>query len=102
MASGETAAERDSISELVLVGRLGKTIRPPIATKSVKGESKTLNPLIDDLKKAGVFDEAVAKQLRAWAAIRNHAAHGEFEQFDRHQAAAMILGINSFLAEYMK
>jgi hypothetical protein len=45
------------------------------------GDPKTSNPLIDDLKKAGVFNELKARQLRAWADIHNKAAHGEFGQF---------------------
>ncbi|PHR22568.1 MAG: DUF4145 domain-containing protein [Desulfotalea sp.] len=37
-----------------------------------------LNALIDILKKRGVYNELMAKQLRAWVAIRNDAAHGNF------------------------
>ena len=59
-----------------------------------------MNGLIDDLKKSNYFNEAVAKQLRAWTAIRNHAAHGEFEEFTRQQVENMIPGINNFLANY--
>jgi uncharacterized protein YutE (UPF0331/DUF86 family) len=66
------------------------------------GDPKTLTPLIDDLKKTGVFNELKAKQLRAWADIRNNAAHGEFDQFKRADVDAMIQGINNFLADYLK
>ena len=66
------------------------------------GDKKTLNPLIDDLKKGGLLNEAKAKQLRAWAAIRNHAAHGEFDQFSRKDVEQMIQSIKSFLADYVK
>ena len=76
--------------------------QPPIAQKTLKGDHKTLSPLIDELKKAGVFNEAKAKQLRAWADIRNLAAHGEFNQFKRADVEPMISGINNFLADYLK
>jgi hypothetical protein len=76
--------------------------QPPVPIKTSNGEPKTLNPLIDDLKKAGLFNEAKAKQLRAWAAIRNHAAHGEFDQFAKSDVEQMIQGINNFLADYLK
>jgi len=75
---------------------------PPIPTVTSRGEPKTLNPLIDDLKKAGLFNETKAKQLRAWAAIRNHAAHGEFDEFSRKDVEQMIQSIKSFLADYVK
>jgi hypothetical protein len=76
--------------------------QPPIQTKAAGGEPKTLNPLIDDLKKAAFFNEAKAKQLRGWAAIRNHAAHGEFDQFSRKDVEQMIHGITNFLADSLR
>jgi hypothetical protein len=99
----------DHVPAAVLAGAvLEKALRtlcsqqsPPIPTVNAKGEPKTLNPLIDDLRKAGAFIETKAKQLRAWAAIRNHAAHGEFDQFARTDVEAMIPGINTFLADYL-
>lgn len=99
----------DHVPAAVLAGAvLEKALRtlctnqnPPIQVSGVNGEHKTLNPLIDDLKKAGVFNEAKAKQLRAWAAIRNLAAHGEFKQFGRSDVEQMVAGINSFLADFL-
>jgi hypothetical protein len=73
---------------------------PPIPVVLPNGKAKMLNSLIDDLKKADAYNETKAKQLRAWAGIRNHAAHGEFDQFDRNQVQGMITGIKDFLAEY--
>jgi len=73
---------------------------PPISTNKSNGEQKTLDPLITDLRKARVFNETKAKQLRAWAAIRNHAAHGEFDQFTRKDVEDMMRGIKTFLAKY--
>jgi len=98
----------DHVPAAVLAGAvLEKTLRsmceqhePPIATINAKGEHKTLNPLIDELKKASVFNESKAKQLRSWAAIRNHAAHGEFDEFDRNDVEQMLQGIGHFLADY--
>ena len=98
----------DHVPAAVLSGAvLEKTLRslcakqsPPVSTLKPNGETKTMNGLIDDLKKSNYFNEAVAKQLRAWTAIRNHAAHGEFEEFTRQQVENMIPGINNFLANY--
>ena len=76
--------------------------KPPIKTKKQNGDNKTLTPLIDELKKAKVYNELKAKQLRAWADIRNAAAHGEFDKFNHKDVKDMISGINSFLADYME
>jgi hypothetical protein len=76
--------------------------QPPVPLKGTKGEFKSLAPLISDLKKTGAFNEAKAKQLSAWAALRNLAAHGEFHQFKRGDVESMIAGINGFLADSLK
>lgn len=73
--------------------------QPPLPLKGPNGKFKSLAPLIEDLKKSGVFNEAKAKQLRAWADLRNLAAHGEFGQFKRGDVEHMIAGINGFLAD---
>ncbi len=99
----------DHIPAAVLAGAvLEKTLRtlcskqePPIITVNSRGSKITLNPLIDELKKAGLFNELKAKQLRAWADIRNAAAHGEFDNFNRNDVEGMIQGVNNFLSTYI-
>ena len=99
----------DHVPAAVLAGSvLEKTLRafcgrqqPPVATVNATGGPLTLAPLIDGLKKAGLFNEVRAKQLRHWADIRNSAAHGKFEEFDRNQVEAMVKGIEQFLAEHL-
>ncbi|MBI4558107.1 MAG: hypothetical protein HY706_11045 [Candidatus Hydrogenedentes bacterium] len=70
--------------------------RPPISTNKPDGKPKTLDPLITDLNKAGRYNEAKAKQVQSWAAVRNHAAHGEFDKFDRQVALQTL----RFLSDY--
>jgi len=97
----------DHVPAAVLVGAvLENALRslcdrqtPQIPLLSQNGKPKMLNAFIDDLKKAGVYNETRAKQLRAWAGIRNHAAHGQFDQFDRKQVQRMITGVRDFLAD---
>ena len=101
---------RSYIPAAVLAGAvLEKSLRtlcvkndPPISLTKPGGKKKTMNPLIDNLKDAGVFNEIYAKQLRAWADIRNAAAHGQFEEFTKEQVASMIAGVNQFLCDYMQ
>ncbi|WP_071192632.1 DUF4145 domain-containing protein [Trichormus sp. NMC-1] len=104
-----TTGKYDHVPAAVLSGAvLEKALRtlcdkqnPPISTIKPNGDSKTLNPLIDDLKKANFFNELKAKQLKSWADIRNKAAHGEFTEFKRSDVELMIKGIENFLADYM-
>lgn len=98
----------DHVPAAVLAGAvLEKALRtlceqqvPPIPILTAKGEPKTLAPLIDDLKRASLYNEAKAKQLRAWAAIRNHAAHGEFDKFNRSDVEQLLQGVKNLLGDY--
>lgn len=81
--------------------RLCQRQTPPISITKPSGDPKTLNPLIDDLKQANVYSELKAKQLRAWADIRNAAAHGQFDDFSRSDVEQMLAGIQHFLADYL-
>jgi uncharacterized protein YutE (UPF0331/DUF86 family) len=76
-------------------------LSPPEHIINEKGSPLRLNSLIDCLKKRKVFNELTAKQLRAWVDIRNSAAHGDFDQFNKQQVEVMISGINSFLTQYL-
>ncbi len=88
---------------------LEKTLRelcekqePAISTVKANGEPKKMTLLIDELKKAGLYNETRAKQLRHFADIRNHAAHGRFDQFNVDDVKAMIEGVKRFLSEYLR
>lgn len=72
---------------------------PPISTNKPGGNPKTMGTLIDDLKNVGLFNELKAKELRAWADIRNAAAHGRFEDFTKDGVERLIAGVQSFLAD---
>jgi hypothetical protein len=109
LTEGQTG-KFDHVPAAVLAGAvLEKTLRalcgrqqPLVDVKDQSGRPKMLNALIDDLKKAELFNELKAKQLRAWADIRNKAAHGEFDQFNRSDVEQMVTGVRNFLADYVK
>ena len=108
LAEGQSG-QYDHVPAAVLAGAvLEKSLRtlcdkqsPSIPTVNDKGKPLTLGPLIEALKKNNVFNELTAKQLRAWADIRNSAAHGQFDEFNRSQVDLMIQGINNFLTTHM-
>lgn len=70
---------------------------PLIITTKSSGGNKTLGPLIEELRKTNKFDKQVLRQLQWWADIRNHAAHGEFDGFDRNDVTLMLKGVDNFL-----
>lgn len=110
MAQAEGLLEKNyHVSAAVLAGavledalhRLCQRQTPPIELVNVKGDPKSLSPLITDLQTADVFNKSKADQLNSWAKMRNYAAHGEFKQFNRQDVEDMIGGIKRFLAEYL-
>ena len=54
--------------------------------------------LNQDLKKASVYNMLEQKSVTAWLDLRNKAAHGEYNQYNRDQVLAMLQGINDFIA----
>ena len=103
-----TSGQHDYVPAAVLAGavledalrRLCERQNPPISTKT-NGKHKMLKDLIGDLRQSKLLAEPKAKQLEAWASIRNVAAHGQFDKFKRSDVEQMITGIKDFLAEYM-
>ena len=81
--------------------RLCQKQTPPIDIVKSNGDKKTLEPLVQDLQRAKVFNKLVADQLRAWAKIRNFAAHGEFDEFGRVDVDLMLPGVRQFLTAHM-
>ncbi len=81
--------------------RLCQRQNPPISITKPNGVSKSLGTYIDDLKTSGLYNELKAKQLRAWADIRNAAAHWELTEFERQDVETMLQGIQNFLADYL-
>jgi hypothetical protein len=74
---------------------------PPIPVTDKNGRNLTLYPLINALQKADVFNRTKASILESWANIRNHAAHGEIDKFDKGDVELMIKGVKQFLADYL-
>ncbi len=78
------------------------TLIPPEPVLNEKNAPLGMSALIDALKKREVFNEVQAEQLRFLAAIRNSAAHGNFQEFDRQQVKMMIEGVRRFISQYLK
>ena len=50
-----------------------------------------------DLAKAGVYNKLTQKRITAIADIRNNAAHGNWDQFDRADVKDMIDWVANFV-----
>lgn len=52
-----------------------------------------------DLTKAGAYNMAKQKQITAWAEIGNKAAHGDWTDYTAQDAAAMVTGVETLVAD---
>ena len=57
-----------------------------LPTKTDKGKNLTLEPLNENVGKAGIYDMKVQKRITSLAQIRNDAAHGDYEKFNKEDA----------------
>jgi hypothetical protein len=76
-----------------------RCIASGLEINKANGERKALNALIDALRAANLISELRAKQMRGWAHIRNDAAHGDFDKFNRADVGGMIRDMPAVLAE---
>ncbi|MBN70293.1 MAG: DUF4145 domain-containing protein [Gimesia sp.] len=59
-----------------------------------------LNSMNDDLRKHNVYNLLTHKRITANADLRNKAAHGEWEEFDKDDVKEMMSSINTFMQKH--
>ena len=94
---GKKKVEAAVLAAAVLEDALKK-----VAVKSgVQAANRTLDPIIDDLVKAGTLTPVKAKRWKSFAGIRNKALHAEWDAFDLDDVTALIAGLREMLADYL-
>jgi hypothetical protein len=72
-----------------------------IPTNRSNGSPLTIDPLNAALAKADVYSKLVQKQITTWAHVRNKAAHGEYQEYDKDQTKMMLLFVQNFAEQYL-
>jgi hypothetical protein len=65
------------------------------------GTSLTIEPLNSELAKNEVYSKLVQKQITSWAHIRNKAAHGQYDEYDKSQVEMMLLFVQGFAEQHL-
>lgn len=60
--------------------------------------AKKADLLNSDLAKAGVYNKLDQKNVTAWLDLRNKAAHGQYDQYNKGQVETMLSGVGEFCA----
>lgn len=72
-----------------------------ISIVSSTGKKLTIDPLNSELAKASIYDRLIQKQITSWADLRNKAAHGKYDEYDKKQVEMMLLFSQNFCAQYL-
>ncbi|WP_405954309.1 hypothetical protein [Streptomyces phaeochromogenes] len=64
------------------------------------GASMRADGMNIELKKASVYSETQRKQVSAWMGLRNSAAHGDYEEYDKQQVRLLVDGVRDFMLKY--
>ena len=90
----------------VLIGAsLEEFLRNWVEEQSLKiGPNKpSLDTYSKCLKEAELITKQDLKDITSWGGLRNHAAHGEWEEVsDRRRLSLMLEGVNLFMRKYAK
>lgn len=80
---------------------LEDTVKKIAIKNSLPVKGISLEPLIECLIVAGVFNQVKGKRLKAYAGTRNKAFHAEWEEFDIKDVGEMIKGIRELIENYL-
>jgi hypothetical protein len=64
------------------------------------GTGDNLTSLSNRLAERAVFNRLTQKSVNVWIALRNHADHGEFDEYTLDDVRNMQQGVNTFLSQY--
>lgn len=68
---------------------------------SLAGKKPGLDAYCKTLREAELITKQDVKDITAWSGIRNHAAHGEWEELgDKQRIKLMLEGVNLFMRRY--
>ncbi len=80
---------------------LEDTVKKVCLKNSIPTKGQSLDSLIEELLKAGAITPVKAKRIKAFAGVRNHALHAEFDDFDIKDVGEMIKGIRELIKDYL-
>lgn len=60
--------------------------------------AKKADRLNSDLANAGIYSKLDQKSITAWLDLRNKAAHGHYDDYEKNQVLLMISGIRDFIS----
>lgn len=88
-------------SSILVSAVLEDTLKRIAVKNGVDPTGVTLEPLIDELTKAGVFTPVKAKRMKSYSGVRNSALHAEWDKLDIKDIGHVIEGVRELLDGYL-
>jgi hypothetical protein len=87
-----------------LVGAvLENGLRQIASERGIKAQSRDdLSALNSKLAQAGVYNRLMQKKIQVWTDVRNHADHGQFDEYAESDVRNMLLGVTDFLGTHLE
>jgi len=79
---------------------LEDALRKLCAKAKLSPPSRKMDAMNATLAKAGIYNKLKAKDITAWAGLRNEAAHGNWDQFTDEDVKRMLDGVRQFVTEH--
>lgn len=99
----ETSGVHPAAPAMLIGATLEEYLRTWVETSSLSIGAKKpgIQAYADALREAELITKQDMKDITSWAGIRNHAAHGEWEQVsDKQRITLMLEGVNLFMRRY--
>jgi hypothetical protein len=61
-----------------------------------------LSSLNSKCAQAGVYNRLTQKKIQVWTGVRNHADHGEFDEYSASDVGEMLAGVTDFLSTHLQ
>lgn len=70
---------------------------------SLQGKKPSLDSYAKSLRESELISKQDLKDITSWGGLRNHAAHGEWDEVDdKKRVSLMLEGVNLFMRKYGK
>lgn len=71
-----------------------------VSLQTPNGAPKKMDAVNAELKAAGIYNALEHKQVTAWLAIRNSAAHGDYGDYEEAAVKGLVEGVGNFMVRY--
>lgn len=61
---------------------------------------KASSVINSDIKKKEVYNEMYRSQIETWLKLRNHAAHGHYDKYDKGDVSRFLSGLRDFILKF--